>query len=620
MDDILFPHENIRKVQDEFIRDVVNVLKSKEHFLAHAPTGLGKTTILAPALAFALNNKKTVFFLTPKHTQHKIAVETLRKIKEKYKTDFTVIDLIGKKWMCSMDGIENLTSSEFLEYCKEIVEKERCDYSLNVKKNDKLEIEAELLIKELKEKNPLDVEKVKELCTKKGLCPYEISCIMARDADVIIGDYFHILHPRIREHLFKRMEKDLSECIIIFDEAHNLPDRIRDLMSTTISDSTLDIIYKEIKSIGYEEIAEDSRKIKEVLEKLVKKKMNIDDTEVLITKEELNKEIEKISNYEELCGNFRFVTDEVLEEKKKSFSSSLANFMESWVGPDEGFARILRKGFNNRGEAFISVDYKCLDPSILIKPISEKAQIIGMSGTLTPINMYTDLFGFNAVLREYEDPFPKENRLNLIVPKTTTKFSKRDPEMYQKIAIMTSKMANAIPGNSVVFFPSYKLKDDVYVFLKDLCEKTIFVEHQGMNKLEKEDLLENFKKYKDSGAVLIAISSGSFGEGIDLKGDYLKGVLVVGLPLGKPDLETNELIKYYDKRFKKGWEYAYIYPAMIKIIQNAGRCIRSSTDKGTIIFMDERYGQENYYKCFPKDWQIKITRLPIERIEKFFGT
>ncbi|MDP2909069.1 MAG: helicase C-terminal domain-containing protein, partial [Nanoarchaeota archaeon] len=278
----------------------------------------------------------------------------------------------------------------------------------------------------------------------------------------------------------------------------------------------------------------------------------------------------------------------------------------------------LKKGFSKKGDAHITLSYRCLDPSMILKPISEEARIICMSGTLMPTQMYKDLFGFEAETKEYNDPFPKQNRLNIIVPKTTTKFTQRDPEMWQKIAVVTSKMINAIPGNSAVFFPSYYILERVNDYLRTLCEKTTFIEHPNMSKEERDMLLEKYKTYKDQGAVLLGCSSGSFGEGIDLPGDYLKAVVIVGLPLSKPDLETKQLIDYYDQRFGKGWDYGYIYPALLKVIQNAGRCIRSEKDKGIRIFLDERYQWQNYYRCFPKDWQIKTTRTPMSMIEEFF--
>ena len=130
--------------------------------------------------------------------------------------------------------------------------------------------------------------------------------------------------------------------------------------------------------------------------------------------------------------------------------------------------------------------------------------------------------------------------------------------------------------------------------------------------------MEKFKQYKNSGALLLAAASGNFGEGIDLMGDLLKAVIVVGIPLQKPDLETQELIKYYDKRFGRGWDYGYIFPAIITTLQNAGRCIRSEDDRGVIIFLDERYTWQSYLKCFPKDKHFQITQEPLKLINEFF--
>ena len=140
-----------------------------------------------------------------------------------------------------------------------------------------------------------------------------------------------------------------------------------------------------------------------------------------------------------------------------------------------------------------------------------------------------------------------------------------------------------------------------------------------LTKEERDEVIEKFKSYKDKGGVLLGVSGGSFSEGIDLIGDYLKGVIIVGLPLARPDVETKELIKYYDEKFSKGWDYGYILPGMTKAIQASGRCIRSETDKGVIIFLDERYVWDMYNKCFPRDWDIKVSKLPVERIKRFFG-
>ena len=618
MDETLFPHEEKREIQDKFLNDTVRTLNNDKHLLVHAPTGMGKTTVLGPALFYGLRKKKTVFFLTPMHTQHKIAVDTLKLIKKKHNMDILAVDFIGKRWMCQQPGVQSMGSSEFAEYCSDLLEKGNCEYYSKIKNKNKLTLEAKNMLKKLRFLNPLSVEKVCKVCGDGKLCPYEMSSILAQKADVIICDYFHILSPGIRQIFLKKMGKELSDALLIFDEAHNLPPKARDLLTSSLSTFTLDASIKECKRMGYDGASQKVKKIRKILEKFIQQKTTIEKNEVLVLKKEFKKEIEKIGTYKTMILNFNQIGDQALELKKRSATKSIALFLESWLGSDEGFVRILRKSFSRKGQAYISLSYRCLDPSMILKPIAEEAQLIAMSGTLTPTKMYEDLLGFDAETVEYNDPFPKRNRLNLIVPKTTTKFTKRDPEMWQKIAVVTSKLVNSIPGNSVVFFPSYYIRDRVNEYFQSMCEKTTFTEHSKMSKEDREDLLENYKSYKDDGAVLLGVSNGSFSEGIDLPGDYLKSVVIVGLPLAKPDLETKQLIDYYDMRFGKGWDYGYVFPAMIKTIQNAGRCIRSKDDKGVIVFLDERYVLQNYLKCFPKDWRIQITRLPIGLIEEFF--
>ena len=135
---------------------------------------------------------------------------------------------------------------------------------------------------------------------------------------------------------------------------------------------------------------------------------------------------------------------------------------------------------------------------------------------------------------------------------------------------------------------------------------------------DKEELLSRFKAQREQGGVLLAVTGANFAEGIDFPGDLLQGVVIVGLPLGRPDLYTRELIAYYDLRFGRGWNYGYIYPAMAKCIQSAGRCIRSETDRGVIIYLDERFAWQRYYDCFPDRVGLMVTKEYEQKIKNFF--
>lgn len=615
--DILFPHEKIRREQDKLISDVLNCVKTKKNMIIHAPTGIGKTAaVLSATLKYAIDSKKTIFFVTSKHTQHRIAIETLRKIKEKHNININVADLIGKRWMCMVPNAAEMPASEFYDFCNENIDNDTCEFYNNLKDKNKPSANASFVLNLLKE-NITEVDEVIKVCREKKLCAHEITMMHAQNCDVIIADYFHILSTPIRENLLKKAKKSINDAIIIIDEGHNLADRCRDLLSCQISNYILEQAKKEINIIGNHELAEIINEISNLLT-LMGGKIRIDETERLVTKDELHNAINEIADYNEIISDIKKIGEAVLEDKKRSYANSLAVFLENWSGPDEGFSRILKRVFYKKDKINMVLNYRCLDPSIVLKPIASESNIIVMSGTLSPTHIYKNLFGFEAELKEYADPFPQDNRLNLVVPNVTTKFTERDDEMYSKIGEITAEITNSVPGNSIIFFPSYRLMERIYDDFNKKCNKTIFTEKQNTSKNEKEDIINKFKAYKDSGAVLLACASGSFGESIDLPGDYLKAVLIVGLPLPKQDLEIKEMIKYYDKKFNNGWDYGYVFPALITCIQNAGRCIRSETDKGVIVFLDQRYCLERYKKFFPNNWHVNITKDPVQMTKEFF--
>jgi len=612
--DFLFPYDKIRKIQDDMVSDVANALKDKKNIIMHGKT----VSALAPSLSFALKNNLTVFFLTSRQTQHKIAIDTLKKIKEKYNNNFNVVDLIGKKWMC-LQEVEALQASDFFEYCKKLREKDECEFYLNSReKSRRPTVMASRKLDELKTLGPMHVQGLIDECKKPKLCPYEISSLLAKDADVIISDYNFIFNDVIRESLFSRTNKKLEESIIIVDEGHNLPARARELMTAKMSSLMMDRAIKEANKFEFFDILIKLKNLKEIIEELGVD-LDFNKEEKFVRKYEFIDKINEKQNYDDFISDLAFTGDDIRDKQKQSFVKSVGNFLEAWLGQDNGFARILSKNFSNKN---LILNYRCLDPSLISKEVIENSySTIIMSGTLIPTFMYKDLLGFskNSVEKIYENPFPKDNRLCMIVPETTTKFTRRNDEEYKKIAQVCNKIVNKVKGNVALFFPSYLLRDKVYKNFYDLCKKKMLIEKQSLSKVEREEILEEFKRHKDDGAVLLAVSAGSFGEGIDLPGDFLKAVVIIGLPLEKPDLETKELIDYYQDKFGSGFDYGYIFPAITKCLQNAGRCIRSETDRGVIVFLDERFAWKNYYDTLPKDMDFKISKMYEERIERFFN-
>jgi len=617
--EILFPHDKIRDVQDTVISDVYEAIKNKQNIIIHAPTGIGKTaSVLAPALSFAMDKDITIFFLTSRQTQHKIAVDTLKQIKKKHGNDFGVADIIGKKWMC-LQEVEALNSGDFIDYCKKLRDDGQCEFYLNTrKKSMSPTIVAEQNLNELKVIGPLHVEEVIENCKKPKLCPYEMTSLLAKDAKVIISDYNYIFNPDIRGSFFGRANKKLENSIVIIDEGHNLPDRAREMLTAKLSTFIIDRAMKEANKNEFFNALAGIKTLKDAFDEL-SFDLNFNKEEKLIRKHEFVDKINENGNYDNLINEFYLIGNLIMERQKQSFVGSIGKFLEAWLGQDFGFSRILTKNLSNNN---LTLNYRCLDPSLITKDVIERSYAtIIMSGTLIPTFMYKDILGFNndTIEKVYKNPFPKNNRLCLIVPETTTKFTRRNNEEYVRIAEVCNKIIGKIPGNAALFFPSYELRDKVYKNLYDICAKKFIIEKQDLSKEEKEKILEEFKQDKDEGAVLLAVSTGNFGEGIDLPGDFLKGVVIVGLPLEKPDLETKELIDYYEEKYGKGFDYGYIFPAITKCLQNAGRCIRSETDRGVIVFLDERFAWENYLRCLPVDMDFKISKVYEERISSFFN-
>jgi len=608
----LFPYSSVRKVQKELIEDVEAAISSGKNLLVNAPTGLGKTASTLPAaLAYALKNKKIVFFLTNRHTQHQIAIETLQEIKEKHKTEFLSVDIVGKKWMCSQD-VAFMFSGDFNEFCNSMREGRKCEFYEKMRNKNELSLKAKKLIEELR-LIAWDTEELKKRCREQELCSYYIAMEMAKEAHVVVADYYYLFNPAVRDNFLSRIGKELGECIVIVDEGHNLPGRVRDLMTSKLSNFMLKNAIREAKKFGFNEVVSYLSRLQDGLLTL-----NYDDAEeVMVEKEKFVEAVNKIKNYEELIEELELVAEEIRAKQNKSYVGGVIGFLERWIGGDDGFVRYIIERETRQGP-LVSLHYSCLDPSLITGEVFDQihAAVI-MSGTLVPTEMFRDVLGVSrAAEKNYESPFPRENRLSFVVPSVSTKYKLRSVLMYQKIAQVCAEVINAVPGNCALFFPSYELRDLVYKCFNGVNKK-IFLERADFTKEEKAKLIEDFKMSKDKGAALLGVAAANFSEGIDLPGDLLKCVVVVGLPLARPNLLTKKLIAYYEEKFNRGWDYGYTYPAINKVLQAAGRCIRSETDKGAIVFLDVRFTWPNYAGCLV-GWDIEVEENYSGKLKNFF--
>ncbi|HLC71391.1 MAG TPA: ATP-dependent DNA helicase [Candidatus Nanoarchaeia archaeon] len=609
-----FPHELIRAGQDKLVQDLDQTFQDKKILLAHAPTGLGKTaSALSVALYHALKDKKKVLFLTNRHTQHQVAIETLKLIQQKMGQEIKCADLIGKRWMCSQE-IANLFGNDFNEFCKSVVERGECEFYNNVREKKALTIEAKVLLSEIT--SPLHNEQIMARSKEKRMCGYEISLALAKKATVIIGDYYYLFNPHVSSTLFTKLELNMEDIIVIIDEGHNLPSRIAEMMSSNLTTFMIRNAIIEAKKFNYGGLIGWLQELNTIITKLAEFK-DIKENEKLVAKEKFMSLLAQTVNYDQFVDELELAADEIRKKQQKSYLAGIAGFLNAWKGEDQGYTRIISEKTGKAGP-YLSLSYICLDAAMVTRGILNQIHAgVIMSGTLKPAFMYKDVLGIEkGVEREYSSPFPAENKLSIIVPETSTKYALRGDAMYVKIAQKCSEMASLIPGNVAFFFPSYQLRDVISNYIQ--TPKKLFWEKPDWSKEEKEVFLAEFKATSKTGGILLGVSGGSFAEGIDYPGDLLNGVIVVGLPLARPNLHTQEIIKYYDAKFGKGWDYGYIYPAINKCLQSSGRCIRSETDKGAVIYLDERFAWQNYFICFPRGGLI-VSKEYGKMLKEFFG-
>ncbi|MBT3582831.1 ATP-dependent DNA helicase [Candidatus Woesearchaeota archaeon] len=617
----IFPFDEVRPEQNKLMADIESAIKEGQSIIAHAPTGLGKTAAaLTPALEYAIENNKTVFFLTSRNTQHTLIIETLREMNNKQK--IIAVDFIGKKGMCPQMLNYDSRSINFIEFCKDQRKTKDCKlFNKTLDKNEATKKSEEFIAK-LIEEGPLNVEEVVARSVN-NFCAYELSMLLAQQANVIVADYYHIFSPKVRKFFLNKIKKDLANSIIIIDEAHNLPDRIRNLLTNKINTLTLSKLSNDIKNNVLEDL---DVTLKDIVNRLRMYGENAlgNKKEVKVTKEDFISIVETATDatYSDFIETLETISSEIEDPDNEDSITRFVEFLRSWLGKEEGFVRILKREFTKARRPFTSIEYNCLHPGALAKKVFDEVHsAILMSGTLTPTEMYRDILELkkDTLLKVYSNPFPNENRLVLVSSDITTKYEERTEQMFKKIAASCAYIINNVKGNSAIFFSSYDILAKTMIFLDKIVEKDLFIEKKGMTKAERSQLLVDFKQNLiHGGGAIIGVQGANFSEGIDLPGDLLKAVAIVGVPFAPPDLRQKAIIDYYEKNFRHGWDYGYIFPAMNRALQAAGRCIRSAEDRGIIAFLDKRFSWSKYAKIIPPDWNAQTTDYFGDKIQNFF--
>ena len=568
-----FPFKNYRQGQRELAKYAYAITKKRGRLFVEAPTGIGKTmsTLFPFIKAIKDDENSKIFYLTAKTSGKEAAHNAIKVLKE---SGLSLSDIV-------------ITAKDKVCFCKgSACNPEECPYTKHY--YDKIQT---VLRYSLLTYDDFDLNLINQIAYENQICPFEFELDLSLFMDVIICDYNYLFDPI--SYMKRYFDEDTSSYLALVDEAHNLVDRSRDMYSASLS-------YKSFlearKSIRHSKL----HKLKLAMSKMNK-----------MFKEYLGDEGDHILDdfydytYKTISSYITTLQD-VNKNENKEMTKELLNFYLEV----NRFNKML-EFFNDHYLCYYQITrddtilhLSCLDASsFLASSLKNLRGSVLFSATLSPIDYYVDMLGGKKDDAQLilPSPFPIDNLKIIIAPNVSIRYKNRATS-YQKVADYIKSFVSNKIGNYFVFLPSYEYLSNLMPYI-DLEGIDVFEQQKDMSDEEKEIFLTNFKPNPEKTTLGFVIVGGAFGEGIDLVSDRLIGAVIVGIGMPKINFVSNQISAYYDKKEQSGYNYAYLNPGMNKVMQALGRVIRSETDKGAVLLIDERYLNNEYRDLFKAEWR-----------------
>ena len=583
MENLEFPFE-YRKGQRKMVSGIYHAISKKEQIFIQAPTGVGKTmSAVFPAVrAIGQGMAETVFYLTARTITRTVAQDAFEILRDRGLL-FKVVTITAKEKLCFCDKPE--------------CDPEKCPYAKGHydRINDAV---YELWTTE----QSFDRETLLRHAQKWQVCPFEMSLDLAIWMDGVICDYNYVFDPNV---CLKRFfgENVSGNYLFLIDEAHNLVDRGREMYSASICLNDVIETRKFVKPYS-QKLWKKLGKVKKQMEELrqncgewkVQENAGVLPISLLSVQGELDQLLEESPAQE--------VVDGILD-----FYFEVRDFLNISELVDDNY--VVYTAFDENGRFYMKLF--CVNPAENLQKCLDKGNsTVFFSATLLPLQYYRKMLSTRSENfgMYVESPFEQKKRCLMICRDVSSKYTRRGYEEYRKIAEYIARMSWQKKGNYMVFFPSYRLMEDVYQVYQDEFSVSwvrCISQHASMTELEREEFLEEFTEETEETLVGFCVMGGIFSEGIDLIGDRLIGAAVVGTGLPQVNCEREILKGYYDEKGEQGFDYAYRYPGMNKVLQAAGRVIRTKEDTGAILLMDERFLNRDYRNLFPREWNDACT-------------
>ena len=563
-----------REGQKELVTGVYKTILRKKKLFIEAPTGVGKTisTVFPTIKAMGEGLVEKIFYLTAKTITRTVAEDTFKLLGE-HGLHLKVVTITAKEKMCILDKPE----------CNPGACPRAKGYFDRV--NDAV---YDLVIHE----NDITREDITAYAEKHCVCPFEMGLDVTLWSDAIICDYNYVFDPNVYLRRFFMNDKP-SDYVFLIDEAHNLVDRAREMYSA--------VLYKD-------DFLEVKRLIKDKSPKLAK---NIDNcnNDLLRLRRDCD-DFEVLDNIDGFCMHLislmaeyeTFLQEGFITEGKEEIVGlflEIRHFLGIYELLDDNYTI-----YCDYEEERFRVKLQCMDPSRNLQTCMERGKsAVLFSATLLPIQYYMEQLGGKKDDYAIYAPssFQPENRLIMIGADVSTKYTRRNEQEYLRILEYIKGFTGAKTGNYMVFFPSYQLLQAIALLAGEELEGLV-VQSSNMTETAKEQFLEEFVENPVSSRIGFCVMGGIFSEGIDLKNNRLIGAVIVGTGLPMVCNERELFRGYFDEKNNSGFDYAYLYSGMNKVLQSAGRVIRTKEDRGAILLLDERFTQKQYCNLFPREW------------------
>lgn len=574
--ELSFPFPAYRQGQRELAVSVYKTISDQKKLFVQAPTGIGKTiSTLFPAIkAMGENKTSKIFYLTAKTITRQVAeeaVNAMRQVGLKFKS----ITLTAKDKICFKE--KPICNPDYCEYAKGHFDRV----------NDAI---MDLFVKE----KAFTREVIEAYSRTYTVCPFEFSLDLSMWADCVICDYNYVFDPRV--YLKRFFQTNQGDYTFLIDEAHNLVDRAREMFSAELAKSSflkLKNIYKE------HSIAKTLGKINSVMLGMRKKCSEEDYYTQLQQPEELYPLLWTFTKKASVLltdDNKAEGYDELLE-----LYFNVLIFLKMVELYDDHYITYVEKSHSE-----VKVKLFCLDPSTLLgEAVKRGKSSVFFSATLAPLDYFCEILGGEERDGKiaFSSPFTIDHLCLLAADQISTKFKNRE-NSYREIAQYIHSVIQQKTGNYLIFFPSHHYMQEVYSIFSQLhSDIESILQANIMSEEERERFLERFQPNRNRLLVGFCVLGGIFSEGIDLKGDKLLGAVIVGVGLPQICIERNLIMEHFKRKNGLGYEYAYMYPGMNKVLQAAGRVIRSEDDKGVVLLIDERFSSYYYKKLFPAHWR-----------------